>query len=469
MNMPDELVKNEIPAPRKPRKGETLELHIDNIAFGVHGVARHNGLVILVRRGMPGDTVQALITRKKKNLLEARVLDVVTPSPHRVAPRCAHFEHCGGCAWQHMDYAEQLLWKERHVRDHLERLGGIPDPPVLPIIGMDDPWRYRNKMEYAFSQFADGRLKLGLHAMGRFDLIIDVDDCHLQPENCNALRNRVREFGRAHAFVPYHMRTHEGAMRHLVMRSARNGRSIMAAFSTGDENFPDRDQAVAAMLDGFPEVHSIMWYVNTSKGGAAIMGQGRVLHGADHLVETILGIEMEVSAESFMQTNSTQCERLYAELLDVCDFTGRETVLDLYTGAGPIALLAARRAGRVIGIESVPGAVDNARRNAERNGIENCEFVCAEVETVLQDVITESQASTVLVDPPRVGLHKKALAALLNAAPRQIGYVSCNPSTLARDAAELCAAGYTLHSVRPVDMFPHTYHIECVAKFSRLS
>jgi 23S rRNA (uracil1939-C5)-methyltransferase len=467
MDMPQGPDKNPPAGGRKPRNGDVLELRIENLAFGGQGVARHNGLVVMVRRGLPGDLVSARVVRRKKSLLEARVLDVLEESEHRVAPRCAHFEHCGGCSWQHLDYAQQLAWKERQVRDHLERLAGMPDPPVLPIMGMDEPWRYRNKMEYAFSQFTDERLKLGLHAVGRFDLVIDVDDCHLQPHVCNAIRNHVRDAGREAQWAPYHLRRHEGAMRHLVLRSAHGGAEVMAAFSTSDEPFPQAQEIAESLAAQFTEIKSVMHYVNTSLGGAAIQGRGRVLLGADRIVETILGLELEVSAESFMQTNTAQCERLYAELLDACEFTGQETVLDLYTGAGPIALLAARRAGRVVGIESVPAAVENALRNAERNSIANVEFVCAEVEKVLGEVAEKHHADTVLVDPPRMGLHKNALAALIAAAPRQIGYVSCNPSTLARDAMELCAAGYTLRSVRPVDMFPHTYHIECVARFTK--
>lgn len=452
---------------RRPRPGEILELRIDNLAYGGQGVARLDGLVVLVRRGLPGDTVRARVSRRKKNLIEARVEEVAEPSPHRIAPRCAHFEHCGGCAWQHLDYGQQLTWKERHVRDHFERLAGMPGAPVLPIAGMDDPWRYRNKMEYAFGEFGDGRLKLGLHAMGRFDVIIDIDDCHLQPEVCNAVRNRVRAMARAGGWAAYHMRRHTGVMRHLVLRSAQGGDALMAVFSTSGEPFTDARETAETLAAEFPQIQSVMHFVNPSKGGAAVQGEGRALVGPDRIVEAILGLELEVSAESFMQTNTAQCERLYEALLDACEFDGTETVLDLYTGAGPIALLAARRAARVVGIESVPAAVDNARRNAERNGVTNAEFICAEVETVLAEIAEKHHADIMLVDPPRAGLHKKALAALIAAAPRRIGYVSCNPSTLARDAAELAAAGYTLNSVRPVDMFPHTYHIECVAVFNK--
>lgn len=453
--------------PSRPKVGAKLELRIESVAFGGEGLARHDGLVVMVRGGLPGDVVNTYVSRRHKNHVEAKIESIVEPSPHRIEPRCAHFAYCGGCAWQHFVYAEQLRWKERHVREHFERIAGIADPPILPIAGMDDTWRYRNKMEYAFSQFGDGRLKLGLHSKGRFDVIIDIDDCHLQPATCNDLRNCVREIGRERNFSTYNVRRHEGMFRHFVIRTARRGESLMGIFSTLDSEFQDGEEIAKLISNRFPAVDSLMWHVNTTRGGAAVAGKGKLLAGADRLHENVLGLTLEVSSISFMQTNTLQCERLYTELLDACELDGSETVLDLYTGAGPIALLLASRAKRVIGLESVGEAVADARRNAELNGIENVEFIEGEVEKELAALCETVSPDTIVLDPPRAGAHKNAIASVIAAAPRQIAYVSCNPSTLARDATELVGAGYKLASVQPVDMFPHTYHIECVARFVR--
>ena len=455
------------PRSRRPKPGEELELHIDSLAFGGPGVARHNGVVVLVRGGLPGDTVRARVRRRKKQHVEAYVVELLEPGPNRIEPRCEHFGQCGGCSWQHLEYEAQLDAKTQHVRDHFERIGGFADPPLSPIIGMDDPWRYRNKMEYAFGEFGDGRLKLGLHAAGRYDLIIDVDDCHLQPQVCNELRNAVRHIGREVGWDAYRPRRHQGDMRHFVIRTAQRGERLMGIFCTLEDNLPDAVSMAQALGDRFPQLHSVLWYVNNARGGQAVAGQGAVLYGADHLQDTVLGLTFEVSANSFMQTNTFQRERLYSVLLDALEFDGSETAFDLYTGTGAIALLLSGRAQRVVGIESVPEAVADAQHNAEANGISNTEFICGEVEKIFQDMVREQSTDVLVIDPPRAGMHKKALAAAIAAAPRRIGYVSCNPSTLARDAAALTEAGYTLHSVQPVDMFPHTYHIECVAVFSR--
>lgn len=451
--------------PKRPPVNAVLELKIEDAAFGGDGVARHGRLVVMVRGGLPGDSVRAMVTRRKKNLLEARIVEVLEKSPHRVDAACRHFGACGGCKWQHLDYTQQLKSKENQVLEILRRIGGIEEPPLLPIIGMESPWRYRNKMEYAFYGDRQGALRLGLHSPGRFDLVINIEDCLLQDETNNGIRNFARDFCAARSLPAYHLKHHTGNLRHLVLRSARNGQSIMAIMCMAEDTFPEGAEFAAELSGKFPQIDSVMHFTSKNFGGAAVTGEGRLLHGSDKLTDEILGLKMEISAHSFTQTNPSQAARLFETLFDMCKFYGDETVLDLYSGAGPIALLASRKAARVVGIESVPDAVSDAKRNAAANDIDNVEFVCADVESVLKDIVDKEKPEIVIIDPPRAGMHAKAVTALAEARPRVLMYVSCNPATLARDASALAEAGYRLDAVRPVDMFPHTYHIECVARF----
>jgi 23S rRNA (uracil1939-C5)-methyltransferase len=457
---------NETKSAARPKVGARFKARVDGLAFGGAGVARlEGGLVVFVRGAVPGDEVEAIVTKRRRGYLEARASEIVSPSPDRIRPRCEQFEFCGGCKWQNYVYEKQLDWKERQVRDHLERIGGICNPPVERILGMDDPWKYRNKMEYTFSEFKDSRLKLGLHAEGSFDRIIELDRCWLQNEKCNEVRNHVRDFFRARGTHAHNMRSHEGLLRHLVLRSA--GADIMACIVTHtapEFELLKRDfaESVASCL---PDVKSLLWHVNPGMSGVAIAGECELLAGSPTITDSVLGLKMTISADSFAQTNPSQCARLYGLLLESAELNGEETVYDLYTGAAPIAMLLSRRARRVIAIESNPSAVADGRANLAANGIGNVELVEGEVEKTLAAKCESAPPDVVSVDPPRIGLHKHALRALIAARPRQVLYVSCNPSTLARDAADLVAAGYTLSRVQPVDMFPHTSHVECVARF----
>lgn len=466
--MADEPVGTQVR--RRPKPGEKLRLRVEGLAFGGAGVARaEGGLVVFVFGGVPGDEVTAYVTKRRRGYVEARVETVEAPSPDRVAPKCAHFggpagNMCGGCKWQNYEYKKQILWKEQQVRDHLERIAGIPEPPLEPIAGMEHPWEYRNKMEYTFSGGAEGGLTLGLHKAGSFDRIIDVERCLLQTARCNELRNAAREFCRERGLAPHAIRRHEGLMRNFVIRSA--GTDLMGCVVTHGVGFAPYADALAAALSGaFPELKSLMWFSHEAMSGIAIAGNARVLAGDDHLTDSVLGLKMKVSPASFMQTNPTQCTRLYEKLLEYADLDGDETVFDLYTGTAPIAMLLARRARRVVGIESNAAAVADARENLDANGISNVELVGGEVEKTLAALCASGAPDMVAVDPPRIGLHKNALAALVAARPRRVIYVSCNPSTLARDAAALVAAGYSLTRAQTFDMFPHTAHIECVSRF----
>ncbi len=455
---------------RRPKRGERLRLEVHGLAFGGMGVARTDGgLVVFVRGAVPGDVVDAVVTKRKRDYLEARVEEHVTLSEDRVQPECEHFGSifgglCGGCKWQNYPYAKQLEWKEQQVRDHLVRIAGIADPPLEPIIGMETPWEYRNKMEYTFSSFSDGRLKLGLHQAGSFDRIIDVEGCRLQDKRSNELRNAAREFCRARGFSAHVIRRHEGLMRNFVIRGA--GDDLMACIVTYTDEFGAcADEFADEMTAAFPELKSLFWYINGGMAGVALGGEKRLLAGDDHITEELLGLKLKVSPESFMQTNPVQCAKLYTQLLEYAELDGAGRVMDLYTGMAPIAMLLSRRAGSVVGIESNESAVADGRVNLGINNIDNVELVCGEVEKVLEELCRSTAPDVVSVDPPRAGLHKNALRALIDARPKQVLYISCNPSTLARDAGELIAAGYEMTRARPVDMFPHTAHIECVSRF----
>ncbi len=456
-----------VPKRLKPKRGEVLDVHVESLAFGGAGVGRtETGLVIFVPGGLPGDELRVKITKKKKGFLEARIIEVIAPSPDRIEPRCEHFGLCGGCKWQHYPYALQLKAKEQQVLDHFQRIANVPAPPVEPVAGMDTPWGYRNKMEYTFSVFKDGDMKLGLHRPGFFDWIINIEKCLLQTETCDRIRNATRSFCYDHNLTTHNVRKHEGLLRNLVVRTADSG--VMVCISTHTEEFAEYAEAYADFITcEIPDIKSLMWYVNPLLSGVALAGEARLLFGDSHIKENILGLELKVSPLSFMQTNTAQAEKLYETMLEFAGLEGGETVFDLYTGMAPIAMLAAGRAGRVVGIESVAEAVEDGEYNLRANGIDNVELIAGEVENVMPGLCEKTKPDLIIADPPRVGIHKKAVKAIIEVSARRIVYVSCNPSTLARDAAEFIAAGYELVRVRPVDMFPHTAHIECVALFDK--
>ncbi|HOX27594.1 MAG TPA: TRAM domain-containing protein, partial [bacterium] len=295
---------------KRPKVGEHLELKIEGLAFGGSGVTRAgSGVVVFVHGAVPGDRVEAVVTKRRREWIEARTERLIESSEDRVAPRCAHFGNtgglCGGCKWQNFDYGTQLRWKERQVADHLQRIGGIASPPVEPIIGMERPWEYRNKMEYSFGTFADGRLKLGLHAAGSFERIIHIDHCHLQTCKCNELRNEALEFCRSRELSGHSIRRHEGLLRHLVVRTG--GNDLMACIVTFGDGFePDAADFAETLTSKFPELKSLFWYSNVSMGNATLDGARRLLAGDSHITEEMAGVKLRISPEAFAQTNPEQ-------------------------------------------------------------------------------------------------------------------------------------------------------------------
>jgi 23S rRNA (uracil1939-C5)-methyltransferase len=440
------------PAARGPRRGELLEVEVDSLAFGGRGVARADGFVVFVAGALPGDRVRAEVTKGKKRFAEARVVELLRPGADRVPDRCVHGgEPCPGAPWQGLPYERQLEVKQEQVGEALRRIGELDGFELEQIVPAVEQWRYRNKLEYSFGA-VDDETVLGFHARGRWDLIVDVDDCHLASEAGNAARNAVREWARLESVAPYDPRSREGILRNLAVREGRRGGQIQTRLVTSTARLPKPPVDLHTMIEG-------------DSGGTD--GPTGVL-GEERLREELCGLKLEMSHGAFFQTNTEMAERLYAVVAEFAGLSGSERVFDLFCGIGTIGLSMASQAGEVWGLEIVPEAITDAERNAENNGIENARFVAANARTGIRDLVERAgKPDVVVVDPPRAGLSQKIVRRILECEAKRIVYVSCNPTTLAPNAAQLGEAGYRLRRVRPVDMFPQTPHIECVALFEK--
>jgi 23S rRNA (uracil1939-C5)-methyltransferase len=447
-------------------KDQELELHIDSLAYGGNGVARLNGFVVFVRRGLPGDTVRARVTKVKRNHAEALATEVLVPGPERVEAPCAHYPACGGCRFQDLAYEAQLQAKADQVADALERLGGLADPPLEPIVGAESVFHYRNKLEYSFTQYEDGPT-LGFHKAGRWNEVLEVETCWLTTDLGNAIRNAVREWAREEGLEAYDQETQRGYLRHLVVREGRNtGQALVLLVTAPGERF--ETGYFVEVLRRFPEVRSIHWAINDTPAEVTNLPT-RLLWGEDSIEERLSGLRFRVSPNAFLQTNTEMAERLYGLAREFAALTGGETVWDLYCGIGTIGLTLARDALTVWGIEVSEEAVARAIENAELNEITNAAFFAGSVGQAIEELRDRSGVpDVVVVDPPRAGLAGKALRRLGRIAASRIVYVSCNPTTLASDLKTLRSEwGYELRRARPVDMFPHTPHVECVALLER--
>lgn len=461
-----------------------LELTIESVGFEGKAVARKDGLVYFVAGGVPGDTVLADVRKKKKNYVEARMIEILTPSDRRESPRCRYFGTCGGCKWQHLAYSEQCAWKKSNVRDAFERLGKVQYGELRDTLAAEDCFYYRNKMEFSFGdsrwltaeEIAGGtevhkNFALGLHIPGRFDKVLDTEECFLQSEVSSRIVNAVRAMALQEGADVFQTRTHEGFLRNLVIRSSYASGELMVILVTSPVR-SDADRVLLhrfenELVQHFPEISTSIHSVTESKAAVA-GGVPRVVHGSGFITETLLGIRYRISPFSFFQTNTRQAERLFNVTLDFAgDVTGK-TVWDLYCGAGSITLAAARRAHFVAGIEVVESAVADARVNAEANGIHNVEFMVEDMHKAVKTRLLDKLPApdVIIVDPPRAGMHEEVVRNLLDIAPPVIVYVSCNPATQARDCAILTEK-YDIEILQPVDMFPHTYHIESVARLVR--
>jgi len=479
MNLPEATFD---PARRAPpvapeiMRGQTLELEIEDLAFGGRALTRVNGLVVFVENALPGDRVLATVYRRKRQYAEARAERILRPAPFRVEPRCVHAPICGGCRFQDLAYAEQLRHKERQVEECLAHLGRVR-VEARPAIAAPEQFHYRNKMEYSFGRDAEGRLTLGLHRRGFYDRSFDLERCHIATPISSEIVAHVRDAVRRENLAPYDTRRHEGLLRFLVVREGIRTGQVMVNL-VASEFHPAFEPLAGGLRRAFPAVSSVLLNLTRRKAQVAIGEEERVLAGSATIFETLGGLTFEISSGSFFQTNTVQAERLLAVALDGLSLSGAERVLDVYSGTGTFTLPIAARAEEAIGIESSEVAVRDAERNAERNGIRNVRFWTGEAMEILRDrlglgsreagrAFERPRIDAVLVDPPRAGLHAGVVSRLIHLGAPRLVYVSCNPSTLARDLGLFCESRYRIQWVQPVDMFPHTPHIECVAALER--
>jgi 23S rRNA (uracil1939-C5)-methyltransferase len=434
---------------RAARRGEELELEVESLAFGGRGVGRVGGFVVFVAGGLPGDRVRAEVTKAKRKFAEARVLELLEPAADRIPDRCLHGgEPCPGAPWQGLPYARQLQHKREQVADALRRIGGLEGFELEPIEPAVEEWRYRNKLEYSFGESESDEVALGFHARGRWDLIVDVEDCRLASERGNAARNEVREWARLEGVPPYDGGDDRGVLRNLVVREGRRTGQLQTRLVTSPARFPRPPVDLHTAIEGRS---------GGTDGPTGVLGEER-------LRERLCGLDLEMSHGAFFQTNTEMAERLYAVAAEYAGLRGSERVFDLYCGIGTIGLTMAGAAGEVWGLEIVPEAIADAERNAERNRIANASFLAGNARTGVRPLLERAgKPDVVVIDPPRAGLSQKIVRRVIECEAQRIVYVSCNPTTLAPNAAQLGEAGYRLRRVRPVDMFPQTPHIECVA------
>jgi 23S rRNA (uracil1939-C5)-methyltransferase len=448
-------------------RDQELELDVESLAFGGNGVARLNGFVVFVRRGLPGDKVRARVTKVQRRHAEAVAVEVVEPSPLRVETPCQHYPACGGCRFQDLAYGAQLDAKAAQVRDALVRIGGIAEPPLEPIIPAESVFHYRNKLEYSFTSTPAGP-SLGFHRAGRWDEVLGIEKCWLTTDLGNSVRLAVRDWAREAGLAAYDQADGTGYLRHLVYREGRNTGQVLVQLVTAPAELHDADGLVKA-LRRFPEVRSIHHAVNDRPAEVTNLPT-TLLWGDEAIEEHVLGLRFRVRPTAFLQTNTEMAERLYELAIDAAGLTGEETVWDLYCGTGTIGLSMAKEALTVWGVDVSEESIACALENADLNGIANAAFYAGDVGQAIEELKDRSGApDLVVVDPPRAGLSNKAVRRLGRIGAPRIAYISCNPTTLAGNVKQLAADwGYELRRARPVDMFPHTPHVECVSLLARM-
>ncbi len=457
----------------KIKKGLQVEVEIEDIAFGGRGLARLDGMAVFVDQAIPGDRVMIRIFKKKKNYAEARVVDLIESSPFRIIAPCEYSGFCGGCKWQFLDYDQQLIYKRKHVLDSLEHIGLIKNIDVHPTIPSETIFGYRNKMEFSCADRRwllpeelnrpeiDREFALGLHVPGTFDKVIDTRVCLLQPDLGNEILNTVRSFMRASDAPVYGLRSHTGFWRFVVLRHSVAYDQWMINIVTAHEDLELLRPLAEGLMEKYPQVVSVINNVTSRKASVAIGEIEHVLAGSDTISDKIGGFEFGISANSFFQTNSRGAEVLFKTVGKYAGLTGNETVLDLYSGTGTIPIMLSGFCKSVTGIEIIESAVANAEKNCRNNGVSNCSFIKGDIRQCLPQIA--QKPDLLIIDPPRAGMHKDVVRQVLQMGVDRIVYVSCNPATMARDLG-LMQDLYRLVEVQPVDTFPHTYHIEAVAK-----
>ncbi len=466
------------------QRGDIIELIAESTSGDGKSVGRIDGVVCFIENAVPGDRVRARVWGVKKNYIEARAVDILAPSPNRTTPKCKHFGVCGGCRWQHLEYGAQLRFKRQQVVDAFTRLGGFQEPDVKPVIGCESLFFYRNKMEFTFSGqrwLTDAEMAanpeqpegvyLGLHVPQRYDKVVDIEECWLQSETSNAILTAVREIARGWGMHTYSSETQSGYLRHLVIKESKRTGEVMVNLVTSS-HWPEAMANLSELLQKhFPTITTIVNNVTTRRSMVAVGEEEKVYHGPGYIVEILGDYRFHISANSFFQTNTEQAELLYATARSFAQLTPKDVVYDLYSGTGTIAIFLSDAAERVIGIEMVESAIKDAEKNAAANRVGNCYFLQGD----LKERLTSDSAwldehprpSVIVTDPPRSGMHEKVVKRIIRLAPERIVYVSCNPATQARDAKLLAEGGYRLETIQPVDMFPHTDHVEAVALMVR--
>jgi 23S rRNA (uracil1939-C5)-methyltransferase len=455
------------------KKGQQFKLEISQLAFGGKGLAKPDGFAVFVDKAVPGDVVEVLITRKKKNYAEARVIELLEPSSDRVVAACPYSGYCGGCKWQFLAYEKQLIYKRQHVEEALVHIGQIKDVLVHETLASDRLFGYRNKMEFSCSDRRwvlpaemdrndlDRSFALGLHVPGTFNKVIDTEVCFLHPPLGNDILSHIRQAIKDSGLPPYGLKSHTGYWRFVMLRNSAFYGHWMVNIVTSYENAKSMASLAHQLMKQCPDVVSVINNITARKSSVAIGESEQVVAGEPFLKERIGPFEFIISANSFFQTNSVGAQILYDKAKEYAELQGHETVLDLYSGTGTIAIYLAGDAKQIIGIEQVESSVRNAEKNCRLNHVSNCRFVLGDIKDQLPQLTEKPQV--VVIDPPRAGMHKAVTQQVIKLAPDRIVYVSCNPASLARDVALLSEA-YDLLEVQPVDMFPHTYHIETVAK-----
>ncbi|HEX8206106.1 MAG TPA: 23S rRNA (uracil(1939)-C(5))-methyltransferase RlmD [Solirubrobacteraceae bacterium] len=449
--------------PARPERGQELELVVDSLAYGGNGVARLEGYVVFVSGAVPGDRVRAVVTKRKRAYAEARTVEVLEPSAERVEALAPGHP---GTPWQVLPYERQLAVKSEQVDDALRRIGKLDGFELEPIVAAQEQWRYRNKLEYSFGLGDEGELVCGFHKPGSWEDIVHVEDDLLASERVNAARRAVLDWCRSEQLDPYDRRAHEGLLRNLVIREGRRTGEVQVRVVTSLGSFDSYALAEALRAAGVADA----LFTSQIAGVAEVTSGGHTeqVMGAEQLREELGGLEYGISPEAFFQTNTEMAEKLYGVAAEYAALKGWERVYDLFCGMGTIGLTLAPRAGEIWGLEVVEEAIADAIANARRNGVENARFFAGDVRLAMRELVEKAgRPDVVVVDPPRSGMSQKVVRRLIEAAPKRVVYVSCNPTTLAPNAAQLVEAGYELKRVRPVDMFPQTHHIECVALLER--
>lgn len=449
-------------------------IQVIDIAEEGKGVGKSDDLVIFIDKAVPGDIVDVELLRRKKKFYEGKIQNLVKPSEYRIEPFCEHFGVCGGCKWQHLTYDAQLQFKQKSVSDALQRLGKVDVSDMEPILGSAESRYYRNKLEYTFSDkrwLTDGDMRsgetmemnaLGYHIPGRFDKILDIDHCYLQADPSNEIRNKVREYALKAGISFYNLKNHEGALRNLIIRTSSTGElMVIVVFAYADEE--QVEGMMKFIATEFKSINSLLYIINQKKNDTIFDQDIHTYAGADHIFENMDGLKFKIGPKSFYQTNSAQAFELYKIARDFANFKGDELVYDLYTGAGTIANFIAGNVKNVVGIEYVPTAIEDAKINSEINGIKNTSFFAGDMKDILNAdfISTHGKPDVVITDPPRAGMHPDVVKRLLEMEADKIVYVSCNAATQARDI-ELLKEKYEVGRIKPVDMFPHTQHVENV-------